>query len=93
MDFFNFSESLRCDPGLNDYSCCTEDQPCGEGEGDCDDDSDCGPGLICGDDNCHWFNKQSAVTSDCCVRPPEGLRVTVFFCLCTLHQLVRLVGS
>ena len=26
---------------------CTEDEPCGMCEGDCDSDDDCGPGLIC----------------------------------------------
>ena len=25
-----------CAPGDNDWSCCTEAAPCGEGEGDCD---------------------------------------------------------
>ena len=48
----------RCNPktwndtgGYRD-GCCTGDQPCGEGEGDCSNDSDCMPGLECGSPHC-----------------------------------------
>ena len=48
----------RCNPktwnetgGYRD-GCCTSEQRCGEGEGDCSDDSDCMPGLVCGSNNC-----------------------------------------
>jgi len=43
------SDNVRCDGG---DSCCTEEYPCGENEGDCDSDSDCANDLICGKDNC-----------------------------------------
>ena len=33
-------------------SCCTAEYPCGEGQGDCDSDSQCKEGLKCGTDNC-----------------------------------------
>ena len=33
-------------------SCCTTENQCGENEGDCDNDADCNPGLVCGTDNC-----------------------------------------
>ena len=32
--------------------CCTPDQKCGIDEGDCSEDSDCHPGLVCGTRNC-----------------------------------------
>ena len=43
------SDNIKCDGG---DSCCTEEYPCGENEGDCDSDSDCANDLICGKDNC-----------------------------------------
>ena len=35
-----------------DWSCCTSANKCNVGEGDCDRDSDCASGLICGTDKC-----------------------------------------
>ena len=32
--------------------CCSEENPCNEGEGDCDISSDCKEDLVCGTDNC-----------------------------------------
>ena len=37
---------------------------CGEGDGDCDDDSECAGSLVCGQDNCPW-----ADGDDCCKQP------------------------
>ena len=31
---------------------CSQDVPCNNGEGDCDDDSECAGQLVCGTDNC-----------------------------------------
>lgn len=45
--------------------CCTTDQRCGEMEGDCSDDSDCLPGLVCGSNNCP-NNTGFAERADCC---------------------------
>jgi len=47
-----------------DSGCCSTSEPCGIGEGDCDNDSDCQEGLSCGDNNCvgTGFTKQA----DCC---------------------------
>ena len=62
--------SLRCKKrdGTVDYNCCSYQNPCGKGEGDCDFDSDCYRGLKCGHDNCwssfgvgSWESK-----ADCC---------------------------
>ena len=43
--------------------CCSADVPCDEGEGDCDEDSDCAGGLKCGSNNCPWGDGD-----DCCYR-------------------------
>ena len=37
---------------------------CGEGDGDCDDDSECAGSLVCGTDNCPWGDGD-----DCCEQP------------------------
>ena len=46
---------------------CCSDLPgglCREGEGDCDDDSECEGDLVCGVDNCPWDTPFSG--QDCC---------------------------
>lgn len=55
-------EIMRC-KGADDY-CCTPWTPCDLGDGDCDRDSDCAEGLVCGKDNCPWGDKD-----DCCMKP------------------------
>ena len=52
-EYANFSDPQRCN-GIphTDYGCCSRDNRCGIGMGDCDDDSHCIPGLKCGRDNC-----------------------------------------
>ena len=47
-----------------DSGCCTEAEPCGVGEGDCDKDSHCLGLLSCGDNNCNGTGFTSA--ADCC---------------------------
>ena len=48
----------KCNPNTWDEfggyrdGCCTPEQRCQENEGDCSDDSDCFPGLVCGNRNC-----------------------------------------
>ena len=44
--------------------CCSQDNKCGLGEGDCDHDSDCLPGLRCGLDNCGGSGWE--YFDDCC---------------------------
>ena len=47
-----------------DSSCCTAQNPCGRGEGDCDEDYQCLGDLVCGIDNC---GSQFPVGgADCC---------------------------
>ena len=39
--------------------CCTADNPCVVGEGDCDEDAECEAGLVCGENNCRQVSGQS----------------------------------
>ena len=53
---------------MTSWDCCTQQNPCAKGEGDCDLDHDCLGDLVCGEDNCHaelgfpW-------NADCCKEP------------------------
>ena len=49
------------------WSCCSKSNQCGEGEGDCDNDSECLDGLKCGDDNCPAGFPTALY--DCCYKP------------------------
>jgi len=53
--------------------CCISDDEskCGEGEGDCDGDEDCQPGLFCGQDNCMGFGPSFERSDDCCTKKPS----------------------
>ena len=61
----------RCNPQTWDefggYSdgCCTAEQQCGEGEGDCSEVSDCMAGLVCGNNNCPK-DLGFGARADCC---------------------------
>merc|ERR1712183_136879 len=60
------------------YGCCSSTYQCGENEGDCDDDSQCKPGLVCGEDNCNSIDSRFASHADCCVKaytPPPITRI------------------
>merc|ERR1711971_495314 len=60
------------DTGCSTYdgtsSCCTPQNPCNKGEGDCDYDHDCKGNLVCGESNC-FFNNGFPSTYDCCKDP------------------------
>ena len=50
---FDATDDCCYRPCFGGDSCCgSNGYQCGEGEGDCDYDSDCKPGLVCGKDNC-----------------------------------------
>ena len=49
--------------------CCTAASPCVEGEGDCDNDQECGGDMVCGDNNCKQFGEIFHPKDDCCVTP------------------------
>merc|ERR1711974_368315 len=59
---------MSCDGG--DACCSGGNYKCLEGEGDCDSDSDCAPGLYCGTNNCQGPNFDSG--DDCCFKAPEN---------------------
>ena len=45
-----------------DWSKCNQDSPCTNGDGDCDDHTDCEGALFCGNDNCAGLT----IGMDCC---------------------------
>ena len=58
--------------------CCTPENPCGEGEGDCDGAGDggdhdgnkgCKAGLVCGSNNCKKYGNYYHEKDDCCEKP------------------------
>merc|ERR1712110_732294 len=62
--------------------CCTPENPCGEGEGDCDGFGDggandgndgCQGDLVCGSNNCKQFGAYYHEKDDCCERPNSGI--------------------
>ena len=63
-----YIQGLRCNG--QEEICCTKENPCELGEGDCDYDYDCAGSLICGKDgggrgaNCPWGNND-----ECCREP------------------------
>jgi len=52
----------------DDLGFCSRSNRCSVGQGDCDSNSDCAPGLICGRDNCQKFNSKALSWTDCCIR-------------------------
>ena len=56
-------------PIMANWNCCTEDDPCDVGEGDCDTDSQCQSNLKCGKDNCKEFDSNWPFDFDCCYQP------------------------
>ena len=44
--------------------CCTSSNPCGVGEGDCDNDNECQSGLKCGTDNCPAYLGFTSIECD-----------------------------
>merc|ERR1739838_1205992 len=72
-------EGQRCSGrNYNGRRCCTPDQPCGLGEGDCDGPLDggvndghegCKGDLVCGSNNCKKFGLYFHEKDDCCDLP------------------------
>ena len=65
----------------NGKRCCTPENPCDEGEGDCDGPGDggsndghlgCKGDLVCGSNNCLQFGAYFHPKDDCCERPSKG---------------------
>ena len=67
----------KCNPNTweaYNNECCSIDEPCGVGEGDCDLDEECHGDLVCGKNNCRRDGTGFTVFSDCCELPPETTR-------------------
>merc|ERR1719234_1382048 len=58
-------------PCLGGDSCCSPTSQCGEGQGDCDRDTDCLGDLICVEEGCDRIARFSSFdpTDDCCLMP------------------------
>ena len=61
-----FQGRKLCKGGIEDYDCCTVEDPCGRGEGDCDKDRECKDDLICGKNNCRKHHPAAQHDADCC---------------------------
>merc|ERR1711915_1041043 len=61
-----------CNGGSNAWSCCTSSNRCGLGGGDCDSNSHCQSGLVCGNNNCRNFHPGAQSSADCCERACDG---------------------
>lgn len=73
--------AVTCDGG---DSCCTSDYPCGEEEGDCDEDSECEEGLKCGRNNCP-DEETFESGDDCCYEPDMSNRESCgLTCVCRM---------
>ena len=64
--------------GSGSRRCCTPDEPCDIGEGDCDGPGDggghdnhtgCKGNLVCGRNNCRQFGNYYHEKDDCCEKP------------------------
>ena len=67
----NFPSWLTTDEDKNDIikECCSEDNPCGVGQGDCDNDSECEGSLTCVRYSCDDSLKNESffdLRTDCC---------------------------
>merc|ERR1712102_279505 len=76
------AQGQRCaGRNYNGRRCCTPENPCGYGEGDCDGPGDggandghagCKGDLVCGSNNCRKFGLYYHEKDDCCERPGSG---------------------
>jgi len=60
---------------IHDWDFCSLDNPCSEGQGDCDNDDECSRGLRCGKNNCRHFHIFADHRSDCCMRPRSNCNI------------------
>ena len=58
-----YLNQCRLDTYSTDWDNCSQASPCAEGEGDCDDHTDCEGELVCGNDNC----ASGTTGMDCCM--------------------------
>ena len=78
------AEGQRCrGRNYDGKRCCTPEQPCQEGEGDCDGPGDgglndghagCKGDLVCGSNNCKKFGAYYHEKDDCCERATSPIK-------------------
>ena len=73
----------------NIIRCCRKNGPCNEGEGDCNRDSECANGLVCGSNNCRRdFSSEGTLwrrVHDCC----HGIYINKYsICSCYLKFII-----
>merc|ERR1711990_461612 len=68
--------TVACQGRNTDWNCCTRENPCNKGEGDCDNDSECKPGLKCGYNNCIYSWSGSHHLADCCTSAYSGRQMS-----------------
>ena len=56
-----------------DWDFCSSSSPCGEREGDCDNDAECAQDFVCGDNNCINYYDWAESEADCCI--PGNLNI------------------
>ena len=59
----NDINQCRLDSYSTDWSKCSQDSPCADGKGDCDNDGECEGLLVCGNNKCLG----GPSTMDCCI--------------------------
>jgi len=65
----DFPSSQRCGGrNVDEEKCCTIEEPCLEGEGDCENNEECQEDLVCGNNNCKEFGEFYHEKDDCCVK-------------------------
>ena len=83
--WFQFIGQRCAGRNFNGRRCCTPEEPCGYGEGDCDGpgdggandgDAGCQGDLICGSNNCKKFGLFYHEKDDCCDVPESRLTTT-----------------
>ena len=67
-----------------DY-CCNDSNKCGIGEGDCDTDKDCHPGLTCGINNC--IGASFEANDDCCYSGEYSIYFLIQLCVMLMYVL------
>ena len=65
-----------CNGERGSSDCCTKDNPCEVGGGDCDEDDDCAGDLVCGTNNCVEFNLFASLYADCCKSGTNHVSIT-----------------
>ena len=73
--------NARCESGAHSQiqECCDTSHPCGEDQGDCDNDSECLGSLVCGKNNCN-LSKFPTSKIDCCEKEQKGYMIGSMTC-------------